>query len=141
MTKWRKLQGLSLEDWAALAEALILHPLVSIALRLLPFPRVLAFCQGAAPIPSQDGASAAPQTAARLTRLVGLAGRISPVASTCLTRALVASALLRRRGIACRLRIGVARRDGALQAHAWLEHHGLALPDKGTSDGYEALAS
>jgi Transglutaminase-like superfamily len=39
----------------------------------------------------------------------------------CLPRALAAHAMLRRRGIASRLCLGVARNDGALAAHAWVE--------------------
>ena len=39
----------------------------------------------------------------------------------CLPRALAAHAMLRRRGIASRLCLGVARNGGELAAHAWVE--------------------
>ncbi len=39
----------------------------------------------------------------------------------CLPRALAAHAMLRRRGIASRLCLGVARKNGTLAAHAWVE--------------------
>ena len=39
----------------------------------------------------------------------------------CLPRALAAHAMLRRRGIASRLCLGVARSGGAFAAHAWIE--------------------
>ncbi len=39
----------------------------------------------------------------------------------CLPRALAAHAMLRRRGIASRLCLGVARENGAIAAHAWVE--------------------
>ncbi len=39
----------------------------------------------------------------------------------CLPRALAAHAMLRRRGIASRLCLGVARQEQALIAHAWVE--------------------
>ena len=39
----------------------------------------------------------------------------------CLPRALATHAMLRRRGIASRLCLGVARQDQALVAHAWVE--------------------
>jgi Transglutaminase-like superfamily len=39
----------------------------------------------------------------------------------CLPRALAAHAMLRRRGIASRLCLGVARESGAVAAHAWVE--------------------
>jgi hypothetical protein len=41
--------------------------------------------------------------------------------AVCLPRALAAQAMLRRRGIASRLCLGVAREGEALAAHAWLE--------------------
>ena len=39
----------------------------------------------------------------------------------CLPNALAAHAMLRRRGIESRLCLGVARENGALAAHAWVE--------------------
>jgi len=39
----------------------------------------------------------------------------------CLPRALAAHAMLRRRGIASRLCLGVAREERSLSAHAWVE--------------------
>src|SRR6476660_9051913 len=39
----------------------------------------------------------------------------------CLPRALAAQAMLRRRGIASRLCLGVACDEGAMAAHAWIE--------------------
>ncbi len=41
--------------------------------------------------------------------------------SACLPRALAAQAMLRRRGIASRLCLGVAREGDELLAHAWVE--------------------
>ncbi len=41
--------------------------------------------------------------------------------ASCLPRALAAHAMLRRRGIASRLCLGVARAGDALAAHAWVE--------------------
>jgi hypothetical protein len=43
------------------------------------------------------------------------------VNALCLPRALATHAMLRRRGIASRLCLGVARQDQALIAHAWVE--------------------
>jgi Transglutaminase-like superfamily len=41
--------------------------------------------------------------------------------AACLPRALAAQAMLRHRGVASRLCLGVAREGEALSAHAWLE--------------------
>jgi hypothetical protein len=55
-----------------------------------------------------------------------VASRFPP--ATCLVQALAAAALLRRRGLACELRLGVRHRgaiDGAaIEAHAWVECDG-----------------
>jgi hypothetical protein len=47
--------------------------------------------------------------------------------TTCLTRALAAGWMLRRRGQRARLAIGVRTADGKLEAHAWLELGGAAI--------------
>jgi hypothetical protein len=41
--------------------------------------------------------------------------------ASCLSSALAAHAMLRRRGIESRLCLGVIRNEGALAAHAWIE--------------------
>jgi len=41
--------------------------------------------------------------------------------SLCLPRALAAQTMLRRRGIASKLCLGVARNGSAMEAHAWVE--------------------
>jgi hypothetical protein len=55
-----------------------------------------------------------------------VASRFPP--ATCLVQALAGAALLRRRGLACELRLGVRSRgpaDGAaIEAHAWVECDG-----------------
>jgi hypothetical protein len=48
----------------------------------------------------------------------------------CLTRSLYLWWLLRRRGVRCELRIGVRMVDGALEAHAWVEHDGIPVNDR-----------
>ena len=66
---------------------------------------------GRAPLPTH----VSPRLAARLVcSAAARAGR-----PTCLTRALVLTRLLLRRGVATELVIG-AKREGAFEAHAWL---------------------
>lgn len=58
---------------------------------------------------------------------VATAARRIP-AATCLTQALAAQYLLRRRGLEADLRIGVARAAGEpLEAHAWVESRGQVV--------------
>ena len=49
------------------------------------------------------------------------------VPASCLTQVLAAAPLFRRYGHDAQVRLGVARRDGALAAHAWLESGGRAM--------------
>ena len=65
----------------------------------------------------------APDAVARVVRAVQGIGRRLP-GMTCLVQALAANAMLSRRGVRARVRIGVrphARRAVPLDAHAWLE--------------------
>jgi hypothetical protein len=57
---------------------------------------------------------------------VAAVSRFVPTA-TCLTQAFAAQMMLARAGHATDLRIGVAKRDGALEAHAWLEYQGTVV--------------
>jgi Transglutaminase-like superfamily len=59
----------------------------------------------------------------------------------CLPRALAAHAMLRRRGIASRLCLGVARDQGALSAHAWVEIGDDKIVGSAEADGFTPLAT
>lgn len=110
---------------------LLLLPVVDISLRLIGFQRTWAWL--ARWTPARDAplsltySSPDPARIAELARAVG-ARSLWP--TTCLRQALVVWLLLRRRGRAAELKIGVVRRDAPLQAHAWVELDGAALdPD------------
>jgi Transglutaminase-like superfamily len=75
----------------------------------------------------------------RLGWLVDLAARAAPFRATCLTRAMVVGWLLARAGVTVRLRFGVARRAGRLEAHAWLESGGVPVFGLEPSDTYVPL--
>jgi hypothetical protein len=47
----------------------------------------------------------------------------------CLPRALALRAMLSRRGLSARLRIGATRDAQTIVAHAWVEHDGHVLDD------------
>jgi hypothetical protein len=67
----------------------------------------------------------------RVARSVRRAGRLFPGGGNCLVQSLALDRMLRQRGHATELRIGVRRENGALAAHAWVEHHGRALLEAG----------
>jgi Transglutaminase-like superfamily len=58
----------------------------------------------------------------------------------CLPRALAAHAMLRRRGIASRLCLGVAREGDKLAAHAWVEIGKNKIVGAAEADGFTRLA-
>ena len=111
-----------------LARAWGLFLLVPLALRILPFTRLLARWQKSSPGRCQDFGPVPSPPLPRLVWLVEVAARYSPLSATCLTKALVLSRILGGRGIVSTLRIGIARHDGAsLTAHAWLERNGEVI--------------
>jgi hypothetical protein len=68
--------------------------------------------------------------AQELGTLVNIAARRLPLASSCLVRSLSLEWALRRRGIACRLRIGSRIEAGTFHAHAWVECDGIPVNDR-----------
>ncbi|HTQ82957.1 MAG TPA: lasso peptide biosynthesis B2 protein [Pseudolabrys sp.] len=58
----------------------------------------------------------------------------------CLPRALATHAMLRRRGIASRLCLGVARDNGEIAAHAWVEVGKDNIADESGAAGFARLA-
>lgn len=71
------------------------------------------------------GTSSAESSVERVIWAVRTASRVTPWASTCLTRALAAQMMLARLGEETRIQIGVAKDEqGSLKAHAWLESRG-----------------
>jgi hypothetical protein len=104
-----------------LREATIMVILAQLAVKMLPAARILA------------SADRAPERIRRFATdevswvcwAVETAGAWTK--ALCLPRALAAQTMLRRRGIASRLCLGVAREGGALAAHAWLEVGGNTI--------------
>jgi len=65
--------------------------------------------------------------ARRLAEMAAIAGRNGLVDATCLRQSLMVYYLLRRKGLAPSLKIGVRTDDGRLDAHAWVELDGVPL--------------
>ena len=106
--------------------------LVDTALRFLPVTRLLPRAVG--PIPRSTSL-----TIDRISWLLDVARRHCPVRSTCLKEALVLVRLLRAEGFDATMKIGVARRDGRLRAHAWIEHDGRIVLGGSDHENYAAL--
>jgi hypothetical protein len=74
-----------------------------------------------------EGASGAPDGGTRAVVWAVERARRAVPGTTCLTRALAAGWMLRRRGQPARVVIGVAMASGTLEAHAWLELGGTVI--------------
>jgi hypothetical protein len=117
--------------------AMALLPLFWIALRVLGLQRLQARLHRKPrarprPLPLDD--------LTRLGALVNSAARRVLGPNNCLARSLYLWWLLRRKGVYCQLRIGVRMVDGALEAHAWVEHAGTPINDRhDVSTAFEAF--
>ena len=100
-----------------LREATAMLALARLAVRFVPAARLMAW----AARPPRRINRFALHEAGWITWAVDTIGEKRWMQAKCLPRALAAQAMLRRRGIASKLCLGVAREDGALSAHAWIE--------------------
>jgi len=98
-------------------EALVAIVLARLAVRLVPYARIFAWANRS---PRQINRFAVNEADWVLWAVESI-GAKPWVNALCLPRALAAHAMLRRRGIASRLCLGVAREKQALIAHAWVE--------------------
>lgn len=128
---WQGVRRLSWGERWLLFETLVLLPLLSLGMRLLGLRRLYGTLARLAPAPdpSAAGGSAGLSRALAVTNLVQRAAWRSPLGSTCLTRSLALWWLLRRRGIASEVCLGVAKETVQFQAHAWVEYQGTVLND------------
>lgn len=131
-TRLRRLAECSAAEWVLLAQmagcALALGVALRLPLRLLPLPRLARVRLGPFPFFHRR------HPIERVARLAGMASILSLGRGRCLTRSLLLYWLLRARGEAAVLTIGVAREAtppgaAALDAHAWVETGGRILGD------------
>jgi hypothetical protein len=113
-----------------LAEAAVTLGIVQFAVLTLPF-RTLRRMLVDTPRVSTGGRSPDVNRATReIAQAVAAVARRWPWQSTCLSDALTAHAMLRRRGHASEVRVGVRLNDASaarLDSHAWLECNGQVV--------------
>jgi hypothetical protein len=120
-----------------LREAAVALVLSRLAVRLLPPARLFAWANRPArrirrfALDEADWVAWAVQHAAARPGMHAL----------CLPRALAAHAMLRRRGIASRLVLGVSRDGGELDAHAWIEVGGKQVVGGEEAGGFTPIAA
>lgn len=117
MTVLRKLLAMSAEERRLLTQALWLNLQARTLLALWPIDRLRAWA-------GRLGTGGA--DAEHLIRAGRAASRRLPFA-TCLSSALALQRHLGQNGHACELHIGVARENGAIVAHAWIERNGTVV--------------
>jgi hypothetical protein len=100
-----------------LREAAVMLILARLAVRFFPQSRLFAWANR----PPRHIRRFAVHEADWITWAVKTLATHPRINAQCLPHALAEHAMLRRRGIASRLCIGVARLDGSLTAHAWVE--------------------
>jgi hypothetical protein len=134
-----KFKARSPADRWRLTEAAWWLGVMRLAIVFIPLRRIVrAF--GVAP-----GGSASAPSGAELAEAdhVGTAVRTcashTPWQSACLAQALAAMAMLRRRRISSLLCLGVAERDGAIRAHAWVCCGDVVLTGAAGSERYTVI--
>jgi hypothetical protein len=141
LERWR---GLAPRERRLLLQLTLLLPLIGLALNLLGYRRTHDALGRAIPqrtsAPRRAPAESPAEIARLIARLVSIAARHGPYRASCLRQSLALWWLLRRRGIAADLRIGVRREQNRVEAHAWVEYNDEALSDAGSTSGtYEAF--
>jgi hypothetical protein len=135
-SKLARFLALSWPERRTLLAALALLPPFWLALRVVGVQRLQARLHRKA----RPGNAPALDELKRTGALVNAAAQRVLGADNCLTRSLYLWWLLRRRGVYCQLRIGVRMNEGALEAHAWVEHDGIPVNDRpDVSDHFPAF--
>lgn len=129
MDNWRKLRQLSRFERRMLLKAVLLLPVIGIALRLFGFKRLQSIMirltletKILSLVPKETLPDV--KKTARMTRIAAVYG---PYRGKCLEQSLALWYLLRRQGIKSDLRIGARKEKNRFEAHAWVEFMGRPL--------------
>lgn len=137
LTAYRRLASLDRVRRRLLFEAAAVITIVRIGLRVLPFLKLQRGLDRLVALPivrhhvPRGGPTSSDVVPSVNWAMTAASTRLP---ATCLVQALAAGVMLRRRGLVCRLRLGVRTREsesGArLEAHAWVECDGrIAIGD------------
>jgi Transglutaminase-like superfamily len=126
LRNWQKFQRLSWAEKFLLAQALFLLPVNVLGLRILGFRRWQSVLERM--MISRRTNTVDVTTAQGIACVINLAAA-QMFRAVCLPRSMTLWWMLRQRGIASELRIGVRKEDDIFTAHAWLECQGIVLND------------
>jgi len=140
-SNWRRLGEITWRDRLLLIEAMAALAVASVAIRAMPFRKVVGSAAGEAPRAQPN-----PQVAhAHIDRarwaVTALAGRL-PWRIVCFQKGLALHRLLRRRGVATRLHYGIAQdEERGLRAHVWVTYDGAPVIGGAEAVEYTCLAT
>jgi len=140
MAALARLLALPAREQGYVVEAVLSLLAVRLTLGLLPFPlalRLLHIAPGDAGNGRIDAAEAH-----EVSRAIARAARHAPFRAVCLQQAFAALLMLRRRGLAATIHLGLARETGTLvlTAHAWSRCGELPVTGTEMADGFVAVA-
>lgn len=130
----RRLLALPGDERLSLLQAAVLLPVVQAGLHVVSCARLRAALDA---VPARSNRPALARE--RVGWAVDAADARVPGDRSCLERALVGEALLRRRGYESALRFGVDGTDPEMAAHAWVESGGEVVVGAETREAYTRL--
>lgn len=138
------LRRLTARAWIDVVMAAAIAVVVEIGLRTTKLPRLaralgtpLGDSRTTPTVVTATGGSFFPPRARSQVRATRRVMRHWPFGDTCLRQALVAGQRLRR--LEPTLQVGVAKIDGEVRAHAWLEIDGVILDPLKAAGGYQPM--
>src|SRR5438094_485073 len=141
MTAVTRLFALPAQERGCTIEAALTLLVVRLAFGLLPFPRALRLLSVA------EGQTSAGRIvgseACDIGRAIARAARHVPFRAVCLQQAFAALLMLRRRGLAASVHLGLARGAGAapLEAHAWSYCGAVPVTGVDRAEGFILIAA
>jgi hypothetical protein len=123
---------LSLSEQSTFIRAVIMLPLIALALRLIGLTRCQAALSRSSHLYRDRGKKPEEiiQQARITARMLALANRHGLYRANCLQQSVTLWWLLGRQGIESSVRVGVRKRADKLEAHAWIECSGVVLNDR-----------
>jgi hypothetical protein len=120
------------DECVAISQAFVLPLIIWTSFRIPGLPRTQGLLRNWACRAGELSAGAPSageyQPDARITdHAQRIVERVTGVHGNCLVRSMTMWAMLLRRSVKTDLRVGLWKRDGRIQAHAWLEHAGISV--------------
>jgi hypothetical protein len=141
LRKLARFFSLPTAERARTVEAAVSLLIVRLVLGLLPFARALKVLR----VSSGDGVRGriAASEARDISRAIARAARHVPFRAVCLQQAFAALLMLRRRGLAATVHLGVTRSStkADLEAHAWSRSGDVAVTGAALAPGFTPVAA